>query len=134
MDLAEKRRRAEAWRAFLARSEEGFTQLLGAYIQQVLRIVLHRDAGPYGIFHVGTRAHQDDVDVAVLDGGCRSRAELDQAVGRLAGQLLRFAAPADNYLAGAVGAEAFALGIEDLSEALRSGRLDWVQGPPTMFL
>jgi hypothetical protein len=126
VDLAEDPDRLRSYAAFLQRAAEQFSLLNTTYIQHVLRIVGPAGAGPYALLSVGTRGHQDDVDIAVVDLGGSDRAEVDRAIGRLAGQCLRFASPLDNYLAGEVGAKAHCVSIEELSLALRSGKLGCV--------
>jgi hypothetical protein len=75
---------------------------------------------------VGTRGHQDDIDVVLIDGGVRSRDTLDRGFARLAGQCLRYASPLDNYVASEAGAAGFSLSLDELKRALRSGRLGYV--------
>ncbi len=100
MDLAARSGdRLVSYAAFLERIEEEFALLVSTYIEQVLRVVLPPGTGPFAILSVGTRGHQDDIDVAFIDGGCRDRRQLDQAFARLAGQCLRYASPLDNYVA-----------------------------------
>ncbi len=126
IDLAEDPDRLRSYASFRDRAEEQFSLLITTYIRQVLRVVRHPDAGPFALLSVGTRGHQDDVDIAVIDSGDGDRSAIDGTMARLAAQCLRFASPLDNYLAHEVGAPGFCVGIEELAAALRSGRLDCV--------
>jgi hypothetical protein len=126
VDLAEKPDRSGAYSAFLERSAEEFSLLVSTYAGHVLRLVSTSETGPFVILNVGTPSHQDDIDAAVVFGEGGSRAEIDRVVARLAGQLLRYASPLDNYVAQEVGAEGFSVGVEELGGALRSGRLGFV--------
>lgn len=126
IDLAEDPDRLRSYAAFRDRAEEQFSLLITTYVRNVLRIVKPADVGPFALLSVGTRGHQDDVDIAVIDAAGEDRPAIDGAIGRLAAQCLKFASPLDNYLAEEVGAAGFCVTIEELSEALRSGRLGCV--------
>jgi hypothetical protein len=126
VDLAEKPDRSGAYSAFLERSAEEFSLLVSTYAGHVLRLVSASETGPFVVLNVGTPSHQDDIDAAVVFGEGGSRAEIDRVVARLAGQLLRYASPLDNYVAQEVGAEGFSVGVEELGRALRSGRMGFV--------
>ena len=127
MDLAERPEPRKAYRAFIRRTEEEFTSLVSAYIRRVLRLLIppHLTA-PFVICAVGTRGHQDDIDVAVLDEGGPAREELDRVFGRLTVQMLRHASAFDHYLAERVGAQGYCLSPAELSRLLHRGRLDFV--------
>lgn len=126
VDLAEKNERLRSYAALLERTEEEFSLLVSTYVQHVLRIVLPPAPPRFAILNVGTRGHQDDIDVAVIYCGGGNRAELDGALARLTGQCLRYASPLDNYVAVQAGAEGFCLSPGELRQALRSGRLGYV--------
>lgn len=127
VDLAENPLRMASYSDFLRRAEADFSALIGAYVRRVLRVVLPgRGAGPYLLCSVGTRGHQDDLDVAVLDGGGPERPAIDRAFARLSVQMLRHASALDHYLASRVGALGLTLSIEELRAALRRERLDFV--------
>jgi hypothetical protein len=126
-DLAEQSDRRLSYARFLRRTEDEFFGLLSTYMRRVLRYV-HPGLVkiPYLVCAVGTRSHQDDVDVLVLDEGGRTREELDHAVARLSNQMLRYSVPLDNYVAEHLGAKGFCLSPEELHETLRTGRLNFV--------
>ncbi len=126
IDLTEDQDRLRSYAAFLDRVEEQFSLLISNYVHQVLRVVLPEDPGPFAILSVGSRGHLDDVDVVVIDGGCRDRAALDQALARLAGQCLRFASPLDNYVADESGFRGFCITPGELWDVLHSGQLGFV--------
>ncbi len=127
LDLKEKVDRRQAYRLFVRRAEEEFTSLASAYIKRVLKVLLppHLTV-PFVICAVGTRGHQDDIDVAVVDEGGESRRELDRVFSQLTVQMLRYASAFDHYLAERVGAERFCVSPEELSRKLHRGRLDFV--------
>ncbi len=126
VDLAEKPDRLGSYAAFVERTGEEFSLLVSTYARHVLRILLPSDPGPFVLLNVGTPSHQDDIDATVIDRGGEDRPEIDRAIARLAGQFLRYASPLDNYVAEEVGADGFCLSIEEVRDALRSGRLGFV--------
>jgi len=126
VDLAEKSDRLGSYAAFLERTGDEFSLLVSTYAEHVLRIVLPPGTGRFVLLNVGTPSHQDDVDAAVVAGATEGREKIDRAIARLAGQFLRYASPLDNYVAEQVGAEGFCVTVEELRNALRSGRLGFV--------
>ncbi|MCE5247453.1 hypothetical protein LLG88_11120 [bacterium] len=127
VDLAESHDARASYRSFLARSETDFTELAGAYIRRVLRVLTPRRLkNSYLICSVGSRGHQDDIDVAVLDDGGPDRPLVDKTMGQLTVQMLRHASALDHYLAARVKTDGLTLSPEELAEALRNGRLDFV--------
>jgi hypothetical protein len=127
MDLAERPGRRQAYRSFLRRTEEEFTSLISAYIRRALRILMPSTIGSsFVICAVGTRGHQDDLDVAVIDDGGNDRKQIDRVVGRLTVQMVRYASAFDHYLAERVEADRFSISPSELSERLHSGPLDFV--------
>jgi hypothetical protein len=126
LDLAERSGRQAAYGAFLERNEAQFAQLVSTYVEQVLRLVTPVGAGPFVILNVGTPAHQDDIDMAVVHDGSGNRAGIDRAVARLASQCQRYASPLDNYFAAEVGVTGFCLGLAELQQALVAGGIGFV--------
>lgn len=127
MDLAEKPEPRQAYKSFIRRTEEEFTSLVSAYIRRVLRVLVPPElTAPFVICAVGTRGHQDDIDVAVLDEGGESRKQLDHIFGKLTVQMLRHSSAFDHYLAERVGAEGYCISPEQLAHKLHRGKLDFV--------
>jgi hypothetical protein len=127
VDVAEQPDRRLPYRLFLQRIEKEFFLLVSTYVRRVLRTIVSKSAtGPYVICAVGTRGHQDDIDVVVLHKDGAGREALDHAVARLGGQMLKYASVLDHYLAGWVGGDGYCLTTEDLRKALDSGRPGFV--------
>lgn len=127
MELAERPGRRHAYRSFLRRTEEEFTSLISAYLRRALKLLM---PGPlsssFVICAVGTRGHQDDLDVAVIDDGKSDRNEIDRLIGKLTVQMVRYASAFDHYLAERAGAERFSISPEELGAQLHEGPLDFV--------
>ena len=127
LDLAEEPDRLLCYRNFLKRTEGDFSRLVATYAIRVLRVILPSPPpGPYLICAVGTRGHQDDIDVAIIDTGGDARPALDRAFARLSSQMLRYASTLDHYLAGSVGTDSYCISTEELRRALQSDRPDFV--------
>jgi hypothetical protein len=127
LELAEEPDRLPSYRTFLRRVEDDFFRLVSAYVIRVLRVLVpSTPPGPYLICAVGTRGHQDDIDVAVIDEGGEVRPALEHIFARLSGQMLRYASTLDYYLSGSVGADGYCVSLAELRRALRSERPDFV--------
>jgi hypothetical protein len=127
LDLTEEPDRLPSYRTFLRRVEDDFFRLVSAYVIRVLRVLVPSPPpGPYLICAVGTRGHQDDIDVAVIDEGGEARPALEHTFARLSGQMLRYASTLDYYLSGSVGVDGYCVSLAELRKALRSERPDFV--------
>jgi hypothetical protein len=127
VDLAEQPDRREVFNSFLRRTDEEFTSLVSAYTRRVLRLAMPPGLrAPYLLCAVGTRGHQDDIDVAVIDEGGPARAQLDRAFAKLTGQMLRYASALDHYLAEHIGSGGICVSPDELKRALQPGRIDFV--------
>ncbi len=127
VDLAEGPDPKQAYRHFVRRAEEEFTSLSSAYIRRTLKVLSPPNLrAPYVICAVGTRGHQDDIDVAIIDEGGPHRPEIDGVMAKLTVQMLRHASAFDHYLAERIGAEKYAISPGELSQKLHRGRLDFV--------
>ncbi|MBP7146910.1 MAG: hypothetical protein KBD01_05140 [Acidobacteria bacterium] len=126
-DLAERRDRDAAFREFLDRSDQEFTTLASTYIRRVLRVLVPSGLPDrFVLCAVGSRGHQDDIDVAVVDEGGAGREAINRIFARLSVQMLRYASALDHYLAARVGAQGVATSPGELARALHEGPLDFV--------
>jgi hypothetical protein len=127
VDVAEQDDRLDACRLFLQRAETEFPRLASAYMRRVLRVLLPpRLKEPFVICSVGSRGHQDDIDVAVIDEGGPARDVLNRVLAQLGVQMLRHASTLDHYLAERVKAHGACVSLEELTRALCTDRLDFV--------
>ena len=79
-------------REFMMQAGTSFRALSGAYMKKLLELFLEGKSVPrYAVIGVGTRADQDDIDVGVIDDGGEGRDDLNDAVGRVSAQMLRYA-------------------------------------------
>ena len=127
VDVAEQGERLDAYRLFLRRAEAEFAALASAYIRRVLRVLLPPGLkAPFVVCSVGSRGHQDDIDVAVVDEGGPAREQLDRTLAQVGVQMLRHASALDHYLAQRVRARGVCVSPEELTAALCTDRLDFV--------
>ncbi len=127
VELAEsgERDRFRAYADFLKRAETDFAELVGAYIRRVLRLLAPPELRrTFLLCAVGSRGHQDDIDVAVLDAGGTVRAATDRLVGRLTVHMLRHASALDHYLASRLRPGGLVLSVDELEAGLGGERLD----------
>lgn len=122
-DLAERSDRLGSYAAFLEHTGEEFTLLVSTYARHVLECAAEPGVDPFVVLNVGTPAHQDDLDAAVIVADEADRGPINRTIARLSAQCLRFASPLDHYLAEELEAEGFSMSVAELGRGLRSGRL-----------
>jgi hypothetical protein len=111
--------RHPVYHRFLRRSGDAFETLVAAYAGRVLQIFLGDDERPeFVLCAVGTKYHQDDVDIGVIDDGDPSRINLHRAVGRLSNEMLRRASEAHLYISEHVGKDLYCASIPEYHELL----------------
>jgi GlnD PII-uridylyltransferase len=111
--------RHPVYHRFLRRSGDAFETLVAAYAGRVLQIFLGDAERPeFVLCAVGTRYHQDDVDIGVIDDGSASRINLHRAVGRLSNEMLRRASEAHLYISEHVGRDLYCASIPEYHELL----------------
>ncbi|RPJ41826.1 MAG: hypothetical protein EHM19_11025, partial [Candidatus Latescibacterota bacterium] len=118
---------AGVYREFVRGAGDDFLRLVGGYMARVLDLHLGEEERPqFVICSVGTRLHQDDVDLGIIDDGSRARATLNRAIGKLAREMMRWASVPDFYLSEHVGAEGYAVSIDEYCHRLDRRILDFV--------
>jgi hypothetical protein len=119
--------RHPAFHRFLRGSGDAFESLVAAYVGRVLQLFLGEDERPeFVLCAVGTKYHQDDVDIGVIDDGSESRINLHRAIGRLSGEMLRRASEAHLYISEHVGSDLYCASIPEYHELLDRQIQDFV--------
>jgi hypothetical protein len=119
--------RHPAFHRFLRGSGDAFESLVAAYVGRVLQLFLGEDERPeFVLCAVGTKYHQDDVDIGVIDDGSGSRTNLHRAIGRLSGEMLRRASEAHLYISEHVGSDLYCASIPEYHELLDRQIQDFV--------
>jgi hypothetical protein len=115
------------YREFLRRTEDDFGVLIREYLARVLDIFL--GDGPRAEFvvcTVGTRLHQDDIDMGIIDDGSPLRSDLNKAVGRMGQEMMRWISVPDFYLSEHIGGRNYSVSIDEYVTRLDTEILDFV--------
>ncbi len=114
-------------REFMMQAGASFRALSGAYMKKLLELFLEGKRVPrYAIIGVGTRADQDDIDVGVIDDGGVGRDDLNDAVGRVSAQMLRYATTLHFHLSEHVGEKGYSATIAEYETMLGKAVHDFV--------
>ncbi len=127
LNVTEGERRISVYRDFLRLTGDDYSRLIREYIRRLLRLFLSGGQRPeFLICAVGTRIHQDDVDLGIIDDGSPARAALNQAIGRMATEMFRWSSAPDFYLSEHVGSRGYTVSIEEYARRLDERILDFV--------
>lgn len=98
-----------------------------AYMTRLLDIFLEPRLQPeFSVCGVGTRADQDDLDIGIIDDGSPSRKQLNQAIGRLNGEMIKWAVPLHFHLSLFVGQPGYTASIDEYNELLEREIHDFI--------
>ncbi|MBN1442317.1 MAG: hypothetical protein JXA90_06385, partial [Planctomycetes bacterium] len=115
------------YREFLRKAAEDFEELIRAYLERLLELFLAGGERPeFIVCAVGTRLHQDDVDMGIIDDGSPARTRLNRAIGRMAREMMRWTSLPDFYLSEHIGEQGFTVSIDEYRERLDRRILDFV--------
>lgn len=114
-------------REFMVQAGAAFRKLSGSYMRKLLEVFLEGKKVPrYAIIGVGTKADQDDIDVGVLDDGGTGRDALNDAVGRMSTEMLRYAVSLHFHISEHVGKRGYSAAIPEYREMLDKAIHDFV--------
>jgi hypothetical protein len=115
------------YRSFLQKTEDDFNTLIREYLTRILDIFLEGDRRPkFVVCTVGTRLHQDDVDMGIIDDGGPRRGRLNKALTRMAQEMMRWTSLPDFYLAEHTGGHGYSVSIDEYVTRLDDRILDFV--------
>lgn len=119
--------RFNVYKQFMKQSGNEFRQLTAAYMNKLLELFIPREERPeFCICGVGTRADQDDIDVGIIDDGSEKRKELNMAVGKMSGEMFRFASSFHFHLSEHVRGEGYSASIPEYRAILDKEIRDFV--------
>jgi hypothetical protein len=119
--------RTGVYRDFLQKTEDDFNTLIREYLTRILDLFLEGGRRPkFVVCTVGTRLHQDDVDMGILDDGSPRRDHLNKALARMAQEMMRWTSLPDFYLAEHTGGHSYSVSVEEYVTRLDGGILDFV--------
>lgn len=115
------------YREFIRGVAEDFASLMEEYLKRLLEMFLAAGPQPqYFLCTVGTRLHQDDVDLGIFDDGGPHRRFLNKAIGKMAREMMRWTSDPDFYLSGSIGKEGYSISLEEYRSRLDRQILDFV--------
>jgi hypothetical protein len=127
LDASGARDRTGVCRDFIRGVGDDFLRLIGGYMTRVLDLSFGDEPRPgFVVCSVGTRLHQDDVDLGIIDDGSKARVNLNRAIAKTAREMMRYASVPDFYLSEHVGAEGYTVSIDEYRRRLDKKILDFV--------
>lgn len=123
----------ELYKKFVQRVRDDFGVLTREYLQRLLDLFFEDVPRPeFVVCTVGTRLHQDDVDIAIIDTGGPDRKHLNRAAARMAQEMMRWTSVPDFYLTEHVGGTGYSVSIEEYGQRLDARILDFVSATETL--
>ncbi|MBD3289633.1 hypothetical protein GF337_12580 [candidate division KSB1 bacterium] len=96
-----------------------FRLLTSAYMKKIIDSHFSSENSfEYTFSSVGSLAHQDDLDVGIIDNGSGQRAEFNKAIGKLRNEMLKWALEMHLYLSEHVGEQTFSASINEYRDLL----------------
>jgi len=119
--------RTSVYRDFLQKTGDDFNTLIREYLTRVLDVFLGAARRPkFVVCTVGTRLHQDDVDMGIIDDGGPLRGDFNKALARMAQQMVRWTSLPDFYLSEHAGTHGYSVSIDEYVTRLDGRILDFV--------
>ncbi|MCD4664091.1 MAG: hypothetical protein K8R68_02395, partial [Bacteroidales bacterium] len=122
-----KEKRIPIYKQFMLQTGKEFRVLTATYMQKLLD--LFSDSKPFPeftILGVGSLAHQDDIDVGVIDDGSPDRENLDKVINRLRREMFKSATELHFYLSEHVGSAFYTASIQEYKDLLENELRDFV--------
>lgn len=127
LNLTSAQDRYLVYKNFMLQSGTEFRALTGAYMQKLFDLFFDNKTPPeFAILGVGSLAHQDDIDVGVIDDGSPGRDELNLVIGKIRNEMFKWATELHFYLSEHVGSQFYTASIHEYKELLDSQIQDFV--------
>jgi hypothetical protein len=111
--------RNSIYKQFMLQTGADFRKLTGIYMQKLLDLFFDSKTPPeFSVLGVGSLAHQDDIDVGVIDDGSPEREKLNLVVGKIRNEMFKYATELHFYLSEHVGAQFYTASIQEYQELL----------------
>ncbi len=122
-----KEKRIPIYKEFMLQTGKEFRILTASYMQKLLDLFSDSKSLPeYTILGVGSLAHQDDIDVGVIDDGSPDRENLDKVINRLRREMFKSATELHFYLSEHVGSAFYTASIQEYKDLLDNELQDFV--------
>ncbi|NOZ63091.1 MAG: hypothetical protein GXO74_15680 [Calditrichaeota bacterium] len=119
--------RIPIFKDFMINSGKDFRKLTAAYMQRLLGLMSKiQDLPDFVVLGVGSLAHQDDIDLGVIDDGSPKRKSLNLVMHQLSQEMFRRATELHFYLTEHVGVEFYTASIEEFNGLLDAEIQDFI--------
>jgi len=115
------------YKQFMLNTGAEFRILTAAYMQTLLDLFSNSAPLPtFTMLGVGSLAHQDDIDVGVIDDGSQNREALNLVIGRVRKEMFKWATELHFYLSEHVGSQFYTASIDEYKNLLDEKIQDFV--------
>jgi len=119
LNLTGSEDRVSVYKQFMLQTGAEFRQLTAAYMQKLLDLFFEQKNPPeFTMLGVGSLAHQDDIDVGVVDNGSPEREELNFVIAKIRTEMFKWATELHFYLSEHVGTQFYTASIQEYRELL----------------
>lgn len=127
LNLTAAEDRISIYKQFMLNTGAEFRKLTAAYMQKLLNLFSNSTPLPeFTMLGVGSLAHQDDIDVGVIDDGSPNRERLNVVVGRVRKEMFKWATELHFYLSEHVGSQFYTASIDEYKDLLGDHIQDFV--------
>jgi len=127
LNLTSTEDRYSIYKPFMLQTGAEFRKLTGTYMQKLLDLFFNsRTPSEFTMLGVGSLAHQDDIDVGVIDDGSPEREELNIAIGKIRMEMFKWATELHFYLSEHVGSQFYTASIQEYKALLDRQIQDFV--------
>lgn len=127
LNLTSAEDRFSIYKQFMVQTGAEFRKLTGTYMQKLLNLFFDSKTPPeFAMLGVGSLAHQDDIDVGVIDDGSSAREELNVVIGKIRKEMFKYATELHFYLSEHVGTQFYTASIQEYKALLDKQIQDFV--------
>jgi hypothetical protein len=119
LNLTSAEDRYSIYKNFMLQTGAEFRKLTGSYMLKLLNLFFDAKTSPeFVMLGVGSLAHQDDIDVGVIDDDSLEREELNLVIGKIRNEMFKYATELHFYLSEHVGSQFYTASIQEYKELL----------------
>jgi len=120
-------KRLPIYRQFMLQTGKEFRMLTAAFMQKLIELFAGSASLPeFTILGVGSLAHQDDIDVGVIDDGATKREFLNKVINQVRKRMFKHATELHFYLSEHVGSAYYTASIQEYRDLLDKEIQDFV--------
>jgi len=127
MNIAARQDRLQIYKDMQFQLGITFRRLNASYMRKLLDLYIAPNKRPcFAFCGVGTRYDQDDLDLGIIDDGSSRRKDLNQAIGHLNSEMIKWAVPLHLHLSQYVGEPGFSASIKEYQQLLQREIHDFI--------